>query len=555
MFFDLLSKSLMALMLVALGMSCQPAGESLASDTYDLVIYGGTSAAVTAAVQAKKMGKEVVIVCPETHLGGMTAGGLGWTDAGKKYVVGGLSRDFYHRIWEKYRDSALWKWEGRTEYDNIGQGGRAIDDETETMWTFEPRVAEEVYEDLIREFEIPVFRDRWLDRINGVEKAGGRITRITMLNGESYAGSMFIDATYEGDLMATAGVTYMVGREPNSKYGETLNGVQKAHAVSHQFLQPVDPYVIPGDSTSGLLPRISPQGPGEDGTGDFRIQAYCYRMCLTQEPENRIPFPRPEGYDSTQYEVMLRLLETGYRSVFNKFDPIPNKKTDTNNHGPFSTDNIGMNYDYPEATYARRKEILAEHEQYQKGWLYFLANDPRVPEDVRTAMAAWGFAKDEFVDNGHWPHQIYVREARRMIGEVVVNENHLRGLTPTPRSVGMGSYNMDSHNVIRYVDTAGNVKNEGDIQVNPGGPYPIDYGAIVPKAGECDNLLVPVAVSASHIAYGSIRMEPVFMILGQSAATAASMAMDQGIAVQDLDYGELRARLLADGQVLEAPES
>jgi len=529
----------------------QPSGTETQENYYDVVIYGGTSAAVIAAVQTKIMGKSVIILCPEQHLGGMTSSGLGWTDAGKKHVIGGLSRDFYHRIWEKYSDTSRWVWQGRAEYGNRAQGGRAIDAETQTMWTFEPHVAEEVYEDLIREYTIPVKRDYWLDRENGVRVENGKIVEITFLNGESYQGKIFMDATYEGDLMAGAGVTYIVGREGNDVYHETLNGVQTQNATKHQFTDPVDPYVVPGDADSGLLPRIHEGGPGEEGEGDQRIQAYCYRMCLTQVPENRVPFPRPEGYDSTQYELMLRLLETGYRQVFNKFDPIPNKKTDTNNHGPFSTDNIGMNYDYPEASYERREEILAEHEQYQKGWLYFLANDPRVPEDVRQPMSEWGFARDEFTDHGNWPHQIYVREARRMIGDLVVNENHLTRRTPTERSIGMGSYNMDSHNVQRYVDENGHVKNEGDIQINPGGPYPIDYGAIIPKQGECSNLLVPVCVSSSHIAYGSIRMEPVFMILGQSAATAACMAIDQGIAVQELDYAQLEERLLADGQVLE----
>ncbi|MEL7534031.1 MAG: FAD-dependent oxidoreductase, partial [Bacteroidota bacterium] len=319
-----------------------------------------------------------------------------------------------------------------------------------------------------------------------------------------------------------------------------------------QFPDSIDPYLVAGDPKSGLLPRIqAATPPNPEGGGDPRIQAYCYRLCLTQEPENRLPFPRPEAYDSTQYELFLRVLNSGWRNVFRKFDPIPNRKTDTNNHGPFSTDNIGQNYDYPEASYAERQVILAEHKNYQLGWFYFVANDPRVPEDVRNEMAQWGLAKDEFVDGQNWPHQIYVREARRMIGATVVNENHLRRNIPTPKSVGMGSYNMDSHNVQRYVDSNGFVKNEGDIQINPGGPYPIDYDAIVPQRKECQNLLVPICVSASHIAYGSIRMEPVFMILGQSAATAAAMAIDRDIAVQDLEYESLKARLLSDGQVLE----
>lgn len=532
--------------------SCTPSGDSLPEGAYDVVIYGGTSAAMTAAIQTKKMGKSVVVVCPEAHLGGLTAGGLGWTDSGKQHAIGGLSREFYGRIWQVYSDTTtMWRQEARSDYGNYGQGGRAIDEKTKTMWTFEPKVAEATYEAWVKEHNIPVFRDQWLDRANGVEKVDGKIRSITMESGEQYYGRAFIDATYEGDLMATAGVSFIVGRESNDQYTETLNGVQTANAKKHQFTMPIDPYVVEGDPASGLLSRISNIAPGPDGSADKGLQAYCYRMCLTQVPENRIPFAQPEGYDAGQYVLIARVLAAGWREVFNKFDPIPNKKTDTNNHGPFSTDNIGMNYDYPEASYARRQEILAEHQQYQRGWLYFIANDPSIPEDVRTEMSKWGLAKDEFTDNGNWPHQIYVREARRMVSDFVVNERHLKREIPTPRSIGMGSYNMDSHNIRRYVDSEGHVKNEGDVQINPGGPYPIDYGAIIPKQAECSNLLVPVCVSTSHIAYGSIRMEPVFMILGQSAATAACMSIDAKQAVQEVPYEQLKARLLEDGQVLE----
>ena len=276
-------------------------------------------------------------------------------------------------------------------------------------------------------------------------------------------------------------------------------------------------------------------------------------MCLTDVPENRVPFTAPEGYDPKQYELLVRIYDAGWRHTYDKFDPIPNRKTDTNNHGPFSFDNIGFNYDYPEASYERRKAILKEHETYQKGLLYFVATDPRVPEEARKEMQRWGLAKDEFTDNGNWPHQIYVREARRMVGAYVMTENDLARKRPTPDSVGMGSYTIDSHNVQRYITPEGYVQNEGDIGVPTPGPYAIAYGALVPKKGQADNLLVPVAVSASHIAFGSIRMEPVFMILGQSAATAAAIAIDGKLAVQDVPYAQLRERLLADGQILDVP--
>jgi hypothetical protein len=521
----------------------------------DVVVYGCTSGAITAAVQTRKMGKTVMMVCPEKHLGGLTAGGLGWTDSGDKAVIGGLSREFYHRVWQHYQQPSAWRWQKREQYGNKGQGTEALDQGARTMWIFEPHVAEKVYEDWVKELNIPIYRDAWLDREKGVKKNGARIASITTLDGDTYAAKMFIDATYEGDLMAAAGVDYHVGRESNATYGETLNGVQTGvlHHRHHfgVLKTPISPYVIPGDPSSGVLPRISTEPPGTFGEGDKKVQAYNFRMCLTQVPENRVPFPKPKNYDPKEYELLLRIFAAGWRETFDKFDPIPNRKTDTNNHGPFSTDNIGRNWDYPEASYARRREIIQEHVDYQQGWLYFIANDPRVPEDVRTEMAKWGLAKDEFVDNGHWPHQIYVREARRMVGRFVMTQNELQKKKPTPESVGMGSYSIDSHNVQRYITPEGYVQNEGDIGVSTNGPYQISYGSLVPKKGQAPNLLVPVAVSSSHIAYGSIRMEPVFMILGQSAATAAVIAMDSGIDVQDVPYDKLRARLLADGQVLE----
>jgi hypothetical protein len=357
--------------------------------------------------------------------------------------------------------------------------------------------------------------------------------------------------------MAAAGVDYHVGREATTVYDESWNGVQTG-VLHHQhhfgaIKTPISPYVIPGDPSSGILPRITPDAPGEKGSGDKKVQAYCFRMCLTNVPENRIPFAKPEGYDPAQYELLARIYAAGWEQTFNKFDPLPNHKTDTNNHGPMSTDNIGYNYDYPEASYERRREIIKEHETYQKGWLYFICTDPRVPKAVQEKMNTWGLPKDEFQDNGNWSHQLYIREARRMVGNYVMTQNELTKVRPTPESVGMGSYTIDSHNIQRYITPDGHVQNEGDIGVSTKGPYEIAYGSMIPKKEQAANLFVPVAVSASHIAYGSIRMEPVFMILGQSAATAACMAIDSNLAVQDVSYEQLRPRLLADGQILEKP--
>lgn len=517
----------------------------------DVIIYGGTSAAVTAAVQVARMGKSVIMVSPDVHLGGLSAGGLGFSDTGNKEVIGGLSREFYQKVYEEYQKPETWKWQKKDEFGNRGQGTVALDGENRTMWIFEPHIAERAFDNFIKEHEIELYRDEWLNRENGVTMENGRIASFETLSGKVFQGKMFIDATYEGDLMAESGVSYHVGREANSVYNEEWNGVQTGvlhHA--HWFEEDIDPFVVPGDPSSGLLPLISDEDPGEYGQGDDKIQAYCFRMCLSNHPDNRVAFPRPDNYDSNRYELLARVYDKGWRATFNKFDKLPNRKTDTNNHGPVSTDYIGMNYDYPEASYERRKEIIKEHEDYQKGLMYFTANDPRVPEEIRTEMQTWGLAKDEFTDNGNWPHQIYVREARRMIGDYVMTENDILDKRETPNSVGMGSYTMDSHNIQRYVKPDGYVQNEGDIGVKVPEPYEIAYGSLVPKKEECENLLVPVCVSSSHIAFGSIRMEPVFMILGQSAATAAVMAIDENIPVQEVAYDQLETQLKKDEQVL-----
>ncbi len=518
----------------------------------DVIIYGGTSAAVMAAVQVKRMGKSVLVVSPDKHLGGLSSGGLGFTDTGNKKVIGGLAREFYQRLYQHYQQDSAWKWQKRDEYGNKGQGTPAIDGANRTMWIFEPHAAEQVFEDFVAENNLTVYRDEWLDRSpKGVTKKAGAIQSFRTLSGQVYEGKVFIDATYEGDLMAAAGVRYHVGREANSVYGETWDGVQpNVFQHGHHFKTNISPYKTPGDPKSGLLPEIAPTGPGEKGSGDNKIQAYCFRLCMSNNPDNRVPFPKPEGYDPARYELLGRVFDSGWRETFDKFDPIPNRKTDTNNHGPFSSDYIGKNYDYPEASYERRKAIIRDHRQYQQGLLYFMGHDSRVPADVRTAMGQWGLAKDEFTDNNNWPHQLYIREARRMLGTYVMKEADALGKTTVPNSVGMGSYSLDAHNAQRYVKDDGFVQNEGDIGVHPEKPYSIAYGSILPKEAECNNLLVPVCLSSSHIAYGSIRMEPVFMILGQSAATAAVLSIDNRVSPQRLPYEKLKAVLLKDKQEL-----
>jgi len=541
---------LLLLAIVALS-GCQ--SES-STDTFkaDIIVYGGTSSAVTTAVQVARMGKSVIIVSPDKHLGGLSSSGLGFTDTGNKAVIGGLAREFYQLIYQHYQDPGSWKWQEPSEYGNKGQGNPAIDGENRTMWIFEPHAAEEAFEKLISKDNITVHREELLDRENGIIKKNNNIISIQTISGKTFKAKIFIDASYEGDLMASAGVSYHIGREANSIYNEEWNGVQTGVLHhGHYFKKDIDPYVIPGDKNSGLLPLISAEDPGIKGEGDSKIQAYCFRTCLTTHPENRIPFTKPEGYDSSQYELLIRVYNSGWRETFNKFDPVPNQKTDVNNHGPFSFDYIGMNYDYPEASYERRMEIIREHITYQKGLLYFTATDPRVPAEIREKMSSWGYSKDEFSDNGNWPYNIYVREARRMKGEFIMTENEVLGKITIPHSIGMGSYTLDSHNAQRYVKPDGYVQNEGDIGVSAKQPYQIDLGSIMPKKEECGNLLVTVCVSSSHIAFGSIRMEPVFMILGQSAGTVAAMALEKKESIYDLSYDEIKNQLEADGQILE----
>ena len=519
----------------------------------DVIIYGGTSSAIIAAVQVKKMGKTVIVVSPDKHLGGLSSGGLGFTDTGNKEVIGGLSRDFYQRLYQHYQKEESWHWQKKEEYGNKGQGTPAFDGTNRTMWIFEPHAAEQIFEDLAKQYNLTIYRNEWLDRsTKGVRKVAGSIQSFRTLSGTTYQGKMFIDATYEGDLMALSGVSYHVGREANTVYNEKWNGIQpEVFHHKHHFKAQISPYKVENDPKSGLLPEISSEPIGEYGQGDNKIQAYCFRMCLSNHPDNRVLFSKPQGYEASRYELLARVFAAGWRETFEKFDPIPNHKTDTNNQGPFSTDYIGKNYEYPEATYRKRREIIKEHELYQKGLMYFLQNDPRVPSDVQEKMKAWGLAKDEFKDNDNWPHQLYIREARRMKGVFVMTEADALGKTKVPNPIGMGSYVLDAHNAQRYIKKDGYVQNEGDIGVKPDKPYSISYGAILPKEQECKNLLVPVCVSSSHIAYGSIRMEPVFMILGQSAATAAVLAIENKVSLQKLSYEILSKVLLQDKQILE----
>ncbi|AKP54188.1 FAD-dependent oxidoreductase [Cyclobacterium amurskyense] len=525
------------LILSSLIFSCS-GPEEAKEKTYDVVVYGATSSGVIAAYTAKSMGKSVLLIEPSMHLGGLTTGGLGYTDIGNKFAVTGLSRDFYRKLGDHY---------GKFE-----------------QWIFEPSVAKATFQEYLDRAGITV---QYGFRIQSAENKDGWITKISIENANNpsepvreVSGKMFIDATYEGDLMAKSGVSYDIGRESNEKYGETYNGVQLMNG--HQFPDGVDPYKTPGDPSSGLLWGISEERLAEDGTEDDKIQAYNYRICLTNDPDNRIEITKPEGYDPAMFDLLVRLFEAQpeKRSLGQYFiwSRMPNNKTDINNRGGFSTDMIGMNHEYPEGSYEKRKEIIDAHTLYTKSLLYFYKTDPRVPKELQEAIQEWGYPKDEYVENGNWTPQLYVREVRRMIGEYVMTQANCVGEEVVEDGVGMAAYTMDSHNIQRVVvekDGKKMVKNEGNVEIGGFGPYPIAYRSIIPKANEAKNLLVPVALSASHIAYGSIRMEPVFMVLGQSAAVAASLALDEGQAVQEVSIkklqGELHSNPLANGSTAE----
>ncbi len=514
-----------------------------AAKSYDVVIYGGTSAGISAAIQVQRMGGQALLIVNGNHLGGLSSGGLGSTDTGNKNVIGGISREFYQRVKAYYDNPNVWQM-NRNEYDRYRP-------QEDAMWTFEPHVAEMIFQHMLLQAGVTVLFNERLDLKQGAKKSGTTIQSIRLESGRVIKGRMFIDASYEGDLMAAAQVRYTIGREANSQYGETLNGVQTSQAKYHQFNCDVDPWVRPGDPGSGLLFGIDPAGPGKEGEADRRVQAYNFRLCLTDRRENQVAFSKPPDYDESRYELLFRAYAAGDTRLPLHFSMMPNRKTDINNNYAVSTDYIGQNYQYPDGDYAVRQQIIKAHESYTRGLLWTLAHHPRVPPAIRTEMQKWGWARDEFVDNDFLSHQMYIREARRMIGDAVMTELDCRRLRATPEPVGMGSYTMDSHHVQRYVTVRGFVMNEGDVEVSPGGPYQISYRALIPQKQQCTNLLVPVCLSSSHMAYGSIRMEPVFMILGQSAATAAVQAIKKKCGVQDVEYATLRAQLLADRQVLE----
>jgi hypothetical protein len=564
---DFLARSLAAAGGLALPLSAAPAGDRNPLMEFDIVIYGGSSAAITAAVQARRMGRTVVIVCPDQHLGGLTTSGLGWTDSKNGNAIGGLAREFYHRVWLFYRNPAAWTRQTRASYlaQKVGaQPGPAIDEARQVMWTFEPKAAERVMEEWLSEAGVPVFRNEWLDRKSGVTKEGKKIVALKTLSGKVFRGRMFIDAGYEGDLMAAAGVRYRVGRDSAKEFDEPLNGIRFPvkgvdRYVSDGEYAKIDPYIVPGKPESGLLPGIEAEikGPLPLGEADTRrLQSFNYRLCLTQDPANRVPFPKPADYDERDFELLFRIFETGGESSFTT-QAMPNRKTDSNNQGRMSGDFIGGSFSiqegwtYSDASYERRRQVVASHQRYHKGLLWSLLNHPRVPEKHREALAAWGLSRDEFADNGNWPYQLYVREARRMVGQTMVTQHHVQ-MKPgfeVKDPIGMGSYSLDSH-VVRRIVVDGKIRGEGGFYIWWDRPYPLPYGCIVPQKSDVTNLFAPTTLSATHAAFGSIRMEPTYMILGQASATAAVLALEQNVDVQDVRYAALAKRLSDDRQVL-----
>lgn len=493
-----------------------PPIRSLRTLKVDVCIYGGTPAGVAAAIQARRMGKTSALAVFGRHVGGLTSAGLTSVDLGQKGAIGGIMAEFFERV------------------------GR---------WThFKPGKAERTFRAMLKEADVPVWFEH---RLRSVEKKGPRITALVFENGNRIEAEMFVDATYEGDLLARAGVSFHVGRESNAVYGETVNGFQIT--PHHNFKIPVDPYRLPGDPSSGLLPGILPGPPPAAGSGDRQIQAYCFRMHADTSADRK-PFPKPSDFDRDAYLLLLRYLTTAgsdYKWSFSYTNgPLKLNPGDCNSAGPVSIDYLGANWEWPEADYVVRERIFQDHVTYQQGYMWFLANDPEVPAAIRERMAKFGLPADEFPETGGWPHELYVREGRRMISDYVMTEADCLGQRAASDSIGLASYMMDSHNCSRYV-VNGKVKAQGDVAKKVKHPYPISYRAIVPKGNECVNLLVPVALSSSHIAFGSIRMEPVFMILGQSAGTAATLAVDGDVSVQQVDYAALRKRLLADGQILD----
>jgi hypothetical protein len=503
----------------------------VAQPPVDLVVYGGTASGVMTAYSAAREGLHVVLLEPGSHLGGMVTGGLSATDTGHFHIIGGYARDFY-------REAAA------------QEGVHTLDKRSD--WLSEPKVGEAIFKAWLEKAGVNVHFHERLKEHDGVAKTGTNVTAMTTEDGKIWNAKVFADCTYEGDLMAQAGVKYTVGREGVEAYNEDLAGV-RVDTPKHQFLWKISPYNEKGK----LMPEVGPGPMGANGAGDKKVQSYNFRMILTNDSANKLPWTKPVGYDASHFELLAKYLGEWKAQMHrepNLFDVIspvmiPNKKGDFNNNGAFSTDYMGKSWDYPDASYAERKEIWDDHLLYTKSFLWFLASDPRVPKPLQNEANSWGRAKDEFLDTDSWPNQLYIREGRRMIGMYVMKQADLQTDRKKKDSIAMGSYNSDSHNIQRVVMPDGSVRNEGDVQVSVQ-PYEIAFGTILPKKDQVQNLLVPVCLSASHVAYSSVRMEPQYMMLGQAAGVTAAMAIKEKTAVQDIDVATLQNRLRSQKAIL-----
>ncbi len=538
-------------LLATASLSIFPAAAGAAeTKPHDLVVYGGTAGGIVAAISAARAGASVIVLEPTEHIGGMVTGGLGRTDIGVGASIGGMAAEFYRRVNQHYSTPAAWKFQTREEYLGKGGAGAISGDK---WWLHEPSVAATIFRQMLNEARVSVLTGH---RLTGVEKRGPRILSVQCANGAVFTGRVFIDATYEGDLLARAAVGYRVGRESTAEYGEKLAGVvPRKFSTRKQWDVDISPYGADGK----LLYGIQETPRGEDGAGDHKVQAYNYRICLTDHPDNRLPITRPENYDPRRYDLLARYIAakpaiTVAKGLL-KIDRLPNRKTDINDGGPFSTDFLGGNWKYPDADEPTRRAILQDHVDYTKGLLYFIGHDERVPGKVREEMLQWGYPKDEYTATGHWTPQLYIREARRMVGAYVMTSHDIETNRTKDDSIGMASYTADSHLVTRIVDGSV-VRNEGNPNdfTSPHRPYEVPYRAITPKQSECDNLLATFCASSTHMAFASLRMEPVFMILSESAGLAAVEAARQNIAVQDVAYAVLRPKLIERKQLLKIAE-
>ena len=546
-------KQALFFILVSLFFSYSLSLNAKGDDDADILIYGATPGGIIAAIQASDLGYRAVIIEPGKHLGGAMSGGLGFSDIGHEETIGGLSLKFFQNVYQYYLQDSVWKAQSRFSYRLPGNHAIAGGG---PMWTFEPGVAEAVFRQMIQAapIKIQVIYQERLDLKRGVRKLNGKITEIQTESGKIFRAKFFIDASYEGDLMALTGVNYQVGRESRDTYNEPLAGVLGPTIHVKQPKQFFGPGVSPYDDEENLLPTIQNIPMGEPGQGDHKIQAYNFRVCLTTDRHNKIPIGKPLYYDPMQYELLYRYIHEKHLKSIRQvltISPMPNLKTDINDGGhgcPFSTDYNGMNWDYPEGDYATREKIWQDHYQFTTGLFYFLGHDPRLPASIRQEMLSYGLPKDEYKDDGHWTPQLYIRETRRMTGEYILTQQDCQENVVKNNSIGIASYGPDSHHVQRVVYN-GEVINEGNF-LEPHRSYEIPLGVILPEKKECTNLLVPVCVSSSHIAFGSIRMEPVFMILGQSAGTVAALALKYNKDPQDLDYSLIRNQLQEDHQIL-----